>query len=271
MKTMTIEELASWAFVHELPKGGGVDGLDNANSAWRMLEATSWGRINSFAELMTLVDGGRRDHENFFIEQGAPHDDALAVGEAVAGLARCEAIIPEGWAALADWPDTGGLAEAAVARVAERYRLRPFRQRAASLMSLVIGTAVLGKRPDWSAPVSKVRMVERGGRPAWFVEKAVTDVFGRRSLIEVDGLHPRSRRPVRGAYRKYELSDDPTGDILSRLDWQLWVAAMRYLEGNLALALVAHRFAPFDERMTPWLSHEGAGVRLLELAGAAKN
>ncbi|MCG6115089.1 MAG: hypothetical protein MEQ84_07805 [Mesorhizobium sp.] len=270
MKTVTIEELAAWAFVHELPKGGGVDGLDNANSAWRMLEATSWGKINSFAELLTLVDGGRRDHENFFIEQGAPHDDALALGDAVAGLARCEAVIPDGWAALSDWPDTGGLAEAAVARVVERYRLRPFRQRAASLMSLVIGTAVLSKRPDWSAPVSNVRMIERGGRPAWFVERTVKDVFGRESVIEVDGLHPRSRRPVKGAYRRYELSDDPTGDILSRLDWQLWIAAMRHLEKKLALALTGHRLAAFDERTTPWRDQEAAAVRLVDLAGSAK-
>jgi hypothetical protein len=49
MKTVTMEELLTWAFVHELPKGGGVDGLDNANSAWRMLEASSWGKITSFA------------------------------------------------------------------------------------------------------------------------------------------------------------------------------------------------------------------------------
>lgn len=267
MKTVTIEELAAWAFVHELPKGGGVDGLDNANSAWRMLEADSWGKINSFAELGTLIDTGRRDHDNFFIEQGAPHDDALVLGEAVMGLARCEAIIPERWHALSDWPDTGGLAEEAVARVAERYRLRPFRQRAASMISLVVGTAVLGKRPDWKAPVSRVKMVERGGAPAWFVTKSVKDVFGRESQIEVDGWNKRARRPVSGAYRKYELSDDPTGDIMSRLDWQIWVAAMRHLEKTLALALVAHRLAPFEERMTPWRDHEEHGVMLLELAG----
>ena len=83
MRTVTIEELLSWAFVHELPKGGGVDGLANANSAWRMLQASSWGKITSFAELMTLVDTGFSDGSgNYLFEQGAPHDDALALGEA---------------------------------------------------------------------------------------------------------------------------------------------------------------------------------------------
>ncbi|TIL77728.1 MAG: hypothetical protein E5Y89_17810, partial [Mesorhizobium sp.] len=111
MKTVTIDELLTWAFVHELPKGGGVEGLDNPHSAWRSLQTSSWGKITGFCELGALIDGGRKDHENFWLEQGEPHEDAVTVGREVAALAGCNVVIPVGWNALADWPETQGLAE----------------------------------------------------------------------------------------------------------------------------------------------------------------
>lgn len=267
MKTVTIEELLSWAFVHELPKGGGVDGLDNANSAWRMLQASSWGKVTAFAELMAMVDVDRGG-DNYWIEQGAPHDDALAVGEAVVDLAKCDVVFPRGWNALADWPDDDGLAGQAVARAVERYLLRPSLRRGAGLVSLVAGTAILARDPDWQAPVSKVRMVERAGRPAWFVMKTVTDQLDQTYELEVDGFNRRTGKPLKGAYRKYEFSDDPTGDILGRLDYQTWVAALRMLEREIAPRLIAHRIVPCDRSMTPWLDVDGVGVGLVRPAAA---
>ncbi|PRD42333.1 hypothetical protein C5748_16175 [Phyllobacterium phragmitis] len=59
MKTKTIEELLTWAFTDELTKGGGVDGLDNLHSAWRQMQASSWGKIMEFADLMAMVDRDR--------------------------------------------------------------------------------------------------------------------------------------------------------------------------------------------------------------------
>ncbi|TPL30190.1 hypothetical protein [Mesorhizobium sp. B2-4-7] len=266
MKTVTIEELLTWAFVHELPKGGGVDGLDNANSAWRMLEASSWGKITSFAELGALIDTGGGGN-NYFIEQGEPHDDAVAVGRAVAGLARCDVAIPANWHALADWPDTEGMADAAVKRAVDRYMVRTPRRRAAGIVSLVVGTAILGREPDYGAEPSKVRMVERAGAPAWFVMKRVTDENGQTYDIEVNGFNLRSRRPMPGAYRKYEFSTDPTGDILGRLDYQIWVAALRRLEAEIATQLVAHRLVAGDRSMTPWLDRDRPGVAIVEKGG----
>lgn len=266
MKTVTIEELLAWAFVHELPKGGGVDGLDNANSAWRMLEASSWGKITSFAELGTTIDAGRGDTENFWIEQGEPHDDAVAVGRAVAGLSRCDVAVPEGWNALADWPDSDGMAEAAVRKAVERYMVRNAPRRAAGIVSLVVGTAILGREPDWKAEPSKTRMVERSGRPAWFVMKRLTDNLGQTYDLEVHGYDERKQRPAKGAYRKYEFSTDPTGDILARLDYQIWVAALRRLEAELIDQLTGHRLVFSDRSMTPWLDTDRHGVTVLERA-----
>ncbi|RWB96481.1 MAG: hypothetical protein EOQ56_25495 [Mesorhizobium sp.] len=266
MKTVTIEELLTWAFVHELPKGGGVDGLDNANSAWRMLEASSWGKITSFAELGAIVDQGRGDTENYWIEQGEPHDDAVAVGRAVAGLSRCDVAVPAGWNALADWPDTEGMAEAAVKKAVERYMVRTPQRRAAGIVSLVVGTAILGREPDFGAEPSKVKMIERGGRPAWFVIRRMKHEDGQTYDLEVDGYNGRTQRPVKGAYRKYEFSIDPTGDILGRLDYQIWVAALRRLEAEIATQLVGHRLVFSDRSMTPWLDADRPGVGIVERA-----
>ncbi len=266
MKTVTVEELLTWAFVHELPKGGGVDGLDNANSAWRMLQASSWGKISSFAELMTLIDQQPGDGSNYFIEQGEPHDDAVAVGGVVAALANFDIAVPAVWDALADWPDTDGLAEDAVARAVERFMLRSWHRRAAGIISLVVGTAILGRDPDWQAEPSKVRMAERGGKPAWFVMKRVTDGLGQSYDLEVDGFNRRTGRAHRGAYRKFELSVDPVGDILGRLDYQVWVAALRHIQKVVAPQLSAHRIAASDRSMTPWLEADRPGVSLFEVA-----
>lgn len=263
MKTVTIEELLTWAFVHELPKGGGVDGLANMNSAWRMLQASSWGKISAYAELMTLVDVDRGGGGNFFIDQGEPHEDALAVGEAVAALGHCDVMFPQGWNPLADWPDDDGLVMPAVARTVERYMLRPSLRRAAGIVSMVIGCAVLGRAPVWASEPSKVRMVERGGKPAWFVKRKMADSLGRAYEIETNGYNGRTHRPVRGAYRKFEFSDDPAGDILSRLDWQLWVRALRLVEDGVRTRLAEHRLLPFEETVAPWAESDRGGVWLI--------
>lgn len=266
MKTVTVEELLTWAFVHELPKGGGVDGLDNVNSAWRMLQASSWGKITSFAELMTVIDHQGGDRSNYFIEQGEPHDDALAVGNVVADLARYDVAVRPGWDALADWPDTDGLAADAVARAVERYMLRPWPRRAAGIVSLVVGTAILGREPDWQAEPARVRMIERGGKPAWFMLKRVTDDLGQTYEMEVDGFNRRAHRAHRGAYRKFELSSDPISDILGRLDYQIWVAALRHVERVVSPQLASHRLVPSDRSMSPWLAGEQHGISLVEAA-----
>lgn len=272
MKTATINDLLTWAFVHELPKGGGVDGLDNPNSAWRMLQASSWGKVTAWAELMATVDAGWGAADNFMIEQGAPHDDALAIGEAVAELVGREIVIPDGWSPLPDWPETdtvfAGLARAAVARAVERFSLRPALRQSRHLVSLVVGSAVLGREPQWDAPVPAVRMVERAGRPAWFRSRTVTDAFGRSTSVEVDGYNPKAGRQHRDAYRKFEFSEDPVGDILGRLDRELWAVALREVGTVVRPRLAGHRLLPDDIEAAPWGS-AGPRIRLAESAKKA--
>lgn len=258
MKTVTIDELLTWAFVHELPKGGGVEGLVNPNSAWRMI-----------SELGTRVSSGTpQGGGTYYIEQGEPADDAVAVGEAVAALAGCDVDIAASWRPLGDWPSddavVAGLRDAAVAAVRRTFLARAQAARAAHIVNLVVGQAILGGTPDCHAEPPRVRLVERHGRPAWFVRRPVVDpTTGEAVVMEVDGYDPRRGRPLPNAYRRHELADDPRGDILGRLDYQLWVAALRRLAGVLAPMLVAHRLLPCDLSATPWQTSAGEGVALV--------
>lgn len=256
MRSTTITELLTWAFVHELPKGGGVDGLDNQNSAWRMLQASSWGKVTAWAELMATVDMGRGSADNFMIEQGAPHDDAMVIGEIVAELGKYEIVIPEGWSPLPDWPQDdkvlAALRDDAVARAVERFTLRPALRRSHHLVSLVVGSAVLCREPGFEAPVPAMRMISRGGRPAWFRQREFVDAFRRRTLVEVDGYNLKAGRPHRDAYRKYEFSDDPVGDILGRLDRELWAVALHQIARIARRRLTDHRLLPTDVDIAPW-------------------
>lgn len=272
MKTMTIQDLLSWAFVHELPKGGGLEGLDNANSAWRMLFASSWGRMAEFAELFANVDRDRS--ANFVLEESDPHPDALAIGRAVAALGGEGVDIPEGWNPLADWvaaePGAEPLVTAAMARSLEQWRAHHERRAGRGLMTLVIRCAVLGRGPDWTAQMPKIRMVQKASRPAWFVRRAIKDVFGNEKVIEVNGLNGRSGRPYPGAYRKFEFARDPMADILSRLDHQLWVGALRRLEDDLSGRLEQHRLDPWLMSMAPWM-RRGRLVEVTEIADLEKS
>lgn len=261
MKTVTIDELLTWAFVHELPKGGGVEGLVNPNSAWRMI-----------CELGTRVsNGGPQGYGGgtYYIEQGEPADDAVAVGEAVAALAGCDVDIAASWRPLGDWPSddavVAGLRDDAVAVVRLAFLARAHEARAAHIVNLVVGQAILGGVPDFHAEPPRLRLVERHGRPAWFVRRPVIDpTTGEAVVMEVDGYDPRRGRPLPGAYRRHELADDPRGDILGRLDYQLWVAALRRLAGVLGPQLVAHRLLSCDLSATPWQGREGEGAALVE-------
>ncbi|RWG78455.1 MAG: hypothetical protein E5Y35_25730 [Mesorhizobium sp.] len=92
--------------------------------------------------------------------------------------------------------------------------------------------------------------------------KRVTDNNGQTYDIEVHGYDERLKRPAKGAYRKYEFSTDPSGDIMGRLDYQIWVAALRWLEAELGPQLIAHRLVSSDRTMTPWLEEDRPGVWL---------
>lgn len=263
MKTITIEELLHWAFVHELSKGGGINGLENGSSVWRQMNGSSWGLVSDYAELHTCIDRDRTSPGMWF-EQGAPHDDALEVAQAVKDLANLDVVIPDAWAPLADWPETYGLADIAIEHAVNRYQLRSPQARRTHLVGLVISSAVLNRAPDFDAPVPEMQKFTKHGQPMWFVKENYEDAFGRTMTIEVDGYNQKSKRPLKGAYQKYEFLTDPVADVMGRIDYQVWVAAMKYLESNLMGRLVDHRLVYSELAITPWVDGvDGAGVGLI--------
>lgn len=262
---MDIENLLRWAFVHELAKGGGVDGLSNVNSAWRKIEASSWGKINSFAELGTLVDTGSGG-TGMWLEQGEPHRDAVLIGEAVRDLAGMEIGGFAEWDAFADVPHLAEHLGEMPRRVESRLAMMPGRSRSTLPMTLVISAAVTGHAPDWRWPEEpRLRMQTRAGRPAWFVRQTITDSFGRKTEVEVNGFDPKRGRPKPAAYRKYEISPDPFPVAISRADWQVWVTCLSVLTDQLAGCLADYEVAPVFQSLAPWVEGEAQNpLRILE-------
>lgn len=248
MKTVTIEKLLIWAFTQELPKVGSGDlsvGI-GLSSAWAM--------TRDFAVLGTLIDRSPNIYGVVpdFLEYGEPHPDALAAGAAVRALAEMTFSIPEGWQPFPEWPDEHGLIAAEVARVVEEQRLKGDRLSGRYVVALVTGSAILGFGPDWQADKPKVQDVTHAGKPAWFVTRKARDAFGRVYEYETDGFDRRKQRPVKGAYRKYAISEPIRGAILSRMEWELWQDALAYLAKSLCGRLESHAIASFIPDRHPW-------------------
>ena len=101
MKKIKVEKLLSWAFLHELSKGGGANGLNSGLSAW--------GRMEGVISLGVRIDlnRARQDLPEQF-EQGAPHPDAVIIGQAVRDLAKHDfgnLDVPFDALPLASWSD----------------------------------------------------------------------------------------------------------------------------------------------------------------------
>ena len=87
MKTVTLRELLRWAFVEELARGGGADGIHSPHSAWRAME-----QVRQLGVRISIAAGGDPAPMEF-VERFDPHPDALLVGQAVrraAEMADCD-------------------------------------------------------------------------------------------------------------------------------------------------------------------------------------
>jgi len=247
MKTISIEELLSWAFLFELPKAEvEKTGIGQVRSGWQSL--------SNFGELGTLIDRTPNLYGLIpdFIE-GDPHPDAIAVGDAVRDLVNVRFEIPDGWNPLPDFDDPHGLIAAEVAAVVDELQQKPDVLAGRHMIALVTTSAVLKRGPDWYADKPEYRMVESRGKARWFVTVMKRDRLGREIEVEEDGMDRKSMRPKPGAYRKLELEYPLRSDILSRLDWQLWQDALDILARRLPKHLVSHELQPFVPVRAPWM------------------
>lgn len=254
MKAMTIEALLWWAFNEELPKVGGGGGPSGVSG-------TAWSMVSDMAALGTLIDAQPNQWGVMadFSTDAAPHADAMTIADAVFRLDSSQIDVPEGWEPFPDWDDPHGLVDHGVREAIARWHARPADSRLSHVRALVVRQAVLKRRPAWECGEQpKARLVMRGGKPAWFVRQTVKDRFGKAHVVEEQGYDPKTHRPKKGAYRKHVLSRPIYADVLTRLDWQLWVSALETVRGDVAARLREHRVEPMAIHRSPWRRKAGA-------------
>lgn len=266
MKKITIEKLLTWAFTQELCKVGAT-GTEGGTIAG------GWQAFVGMAELGTLIDRTPNHYgviPDFVTNGGDPDLDAVAVGDAVRELAdRGGFEIDQAVNPFPEWADERGLIAAEVARVVDELQIKREVQQGAHVVNLVVTCAILGRGPDWSATRPAERMVDRAGKPAWFVLRTAKDAFGRSYEYEADGRDKRTRRQMRGAYRKFELSASLRGAIISRFEWSIWQSALAELHRALCGRLAKHELETFRGDFQPWLreSTRQNSVQTSEIAG----
>ncbi|WP_321385641.1 hypothetical protein [Rhizobium sp.] len=249
IKKMTVEAFLNWAFTKELCKAGSGAGGGSA------VMGTSWDAIADFAALGTLIDRSPNVYGVIpgFQEDGVPHPDALAAGNAVRGLASIGFDIPEGWNPFPEWSDDHGLVAAEVELMRIELEAKGDRLSGRHVAALVTTCAILKRGPDWSADKPREAMVtDPQGNPRWFVLSKSKDSLGRSYTVETDGYNRRAKRPVVGAYRKYRLTSSIRGMIIDRLEWQLWQDALAVVADRLRGDLESHLIMPFVPDRQPW-------------------
>lgn len=257
MKKVSIERLLTWAFAVELV------GRPPEETEKLGYGASAWAVIERVGMLGTRIDGGSAPLGQA-PDRDEPHADAVAAADAVMALASRGGfeVSPE-WRPFPEWPDDHRLVAAEVARVVEEQRLRGDLVNGDHVVTLVLSSAVLGHGPDWEAEEPFTQLVSMNGKPRWFIKRKAKDAFGRVYEYEADGRDPARRRPMRGAYRKYELATSVRGAILARLDWQLWQDALGLLHESLAPRLANHVLLPFRPDRHPWLRRVEGGQLLV--------
>lgn len=279
MKSMDIEALVRWAYRDELPRLP-LQGPPAAGFR------SGWEAISRSGELLAVVQ--EPDIVNafgMFPEQVArlwrePHPDALAVYDAVEGLAALVLDLPEGWNPLADLGDLGADGQESIARgldllvtvemrdgrgqvvpsyggleAGETVTARPVMRR--SPACLVIRHALLGGCPAWEADVPERKVVMRpmGRSPAWFrkIVQVSDGAFApSRYEIEVDGFDYKRRMPHPDAYQKTVLEPDPVDVVVARAEYELWHAALALLADALGPRLRDHALLPSSRAARPW-------------------
>lgn len=263
MRKMTVGEALTWAWSEELPKADAA----MRGAAADLSSRSAWSAIAAYGELHSIVD---RQPNRFgcipFDEPGWPHPDALAIADAVAGLADCIIDVPEGWHPM---PELAGIDEALARRALVDTMVKATRQEGGRLFfrirpdMLVVRFAILAIAPDWRMIETPERRVEMGanGKPRWFVEQRVSEVIGTMpdgsdrivyQSVEVDGWSERRKMPMPGAYQKAYLDPDPVPAMVARAEYEIFVAAMRMLFDELSGRLETIRLVATDWPDQPW-------------------
>ncbi|OCC05245.1 hypothetical protein BA190_10100 [Labrys sp. WJW] len=260
MRSMDIERVLRWAYVDELP---------HAKVAQRgpATFGRGWANVESYAQLLTVIDCNAYGVVPDIASQRLPHPDAYEVGDMVDALADLELALPEDWDPFADVAgEARPLAMAAAVRAirhltiiddAGRQRLRR------PVQKLILRHAIMGTEPDWQGEAFEVK-VERNtyGQPAWF--RRVLRGEGREAMeVEVDGFDAKRRRPYHDAYQRFYLDPDAFPVAIARAEYELWHSALSFLAEELAGRLQSIRLLPLERAARPWETGPREGRRIL--------
>lgn len=253
MKQIAIVQLLEWAYRHELTKTERPGGRIGPSMS------SSWVSVDQYGLLGTVIDASINGYGvvPMFMDEGEPHPDAVLVAEAVAGLADAQISIGDDWTPFPEWADTDGLVAACVARVRPRLLSITGEQ----IQAMLIARAVLGRKPDWRGDEPGRTMITKSGKPSWFIKETRRDAYGNPIVCEVEGLHPRSRRPKPGAYRRYRLTEDVAGLAEDRFRRTVWALAARHVAQEVAGRLLSHQLTAEVPTLAPWAAVAGLELR----------
>jgi hypothetical protein len=244
MIKVELRPFLKWVFGEELADAEQFGDRESCNFG------SAWGGVEQISLLGCFVDGSSTPSDQ--LARRSVHPDAIAASEVVMLLAAERFELPEGWNPFPDMDDPHGLIAGVLDEVLCRRAMRDEASLNANLIAAVISFAVMGKDPEWRAEQPKFRMVEKSGKPGWFLKASHTDALGRVYEYETDGYNQKAGRPKPRAYRKFELSDPFQGFVQARIDWYLWSKAMIRVAERLQDGLSSHQIRPFEIDCEIW-------------------
>ncbi|MFN3250077.1 hypothetical protein [Roseibium album] len=254
-----IENLLKWAYCEELPKAD-PDGFGKGLRA-----GSAWQSVESYVQLLTKVDDNRFGVVPTLNRmEGDPHIDAVRVHAAVRKLDGLTLDFPDDWnplPSIAEYPR-----QCRMVLEAARFGITNASTRPSDLVrkhALLGGCPVTNQIDPVLAPV-----LNGNGLPIWFqlrVEQSV-DEDGRpveRKFETEDGWNRNTKTPKAGAYQKFYLDPDPTIEIISRGEYQIWRCCLSMIVEELAETLDKWRVVDTWRTSCPWEDTEQLGPVVL--------
>lgn len=272
MKTIGVEELVRWAYLEELPKvapgPGGIGAPAAPGSAARAVE--------SFAQLLTVIDDNWYGVIPNLADPGDPHPDALAVHAAVGDLADVVFATFDRDSLVADMADLSPAIHEPLARAIDRETIidrdgaMVARER---LDHMVRRIAITRAVPEWGGERPRLMpAIGPNGKAVWrqpmrraVAWDGVTGEAIRWDVVDCN-ISVRSGRVPIDAYQVQDLRPDPVGMLQGRLRWAIWIAGLDTLAEALDGRLAEHRVQMTWRAGQPWLG-EADRRRVLAMRG----
>lgn len=265
-RRMTMDRALRWAFCEELPKVQSRTAALVGPSA----PPSPSSHVSEVGRLGAEVDGGVNFYgvSPFDVWMGDVHEDALVIGDTVAGLEPRDE----------DWSDcleliidlgADDLMLQALARAASRCRI-------IDLADLVRREAILSRLcppvgaradPSWQSEVPERKLLTTAnGLAKWFMRRQRTVAYSDGKVgVEWEEIAVVGRKngPPAGAYRKWALDPIPDDVLIERIRHTAWLLTVSAMAEALQGALSEIEIEPWTALSYPWIEgrHHPAALR----------